>query len=69
MTANHGAGTLTCPRCGETIEGAFVDTGIGTDDDTVRVPFDCPECDAPLEIVVETTTSDTDVWIEDRREE
>lgn len=75
MTALHDTGEPTCPRCGEVLED--VKSKISTDaagegDEFVRAPFDCPECGAPLAVVVESALPEAvgvDVYIEDRRDE
>ena len=65
----HDTDELTCPRCGDVLEGDFGPTepDVGSE---VRIPFDCPTCEAPLEVVMESALpegSGLDVWVEDRR--
>ena len=68
--ADNNAKLLTCPRCGEPLEevtGELEPASV----ETVRVPFDCPSCEARLVVIVEGTSadvSDGDIWVEDRRE-
>lgn len=72
MTALHDTGELTCPRCGELLEGDFGEVTADVSDGAIRTPFDCPECDAPLVLVVENAFPEAigvDVWVEDRHED
>lgn len=74
--ALHDTGELTCPRCGETLEGDFgkVETSTSEKDDeeaAIRTAINCPECGAPLEVVIESALPEAigvDVWVEDRQE-
>jgi predicted RNA-binding Zn-ribbon protein involved in translation (DUF1610 family) len=45
---------LRCPNCGEALEGDAGEVPVSIEDEVIRVPFDCPECDAPLTITVES---------------
>jgi transcription initiation factor IIE alpha subunit len=45
---------LRCPDCGELLEGDAGEVPVSVEDGVIRVPFDCPECDAPLAITVES---------------
>jgi DNA-directed RNA polymerase subunit RPC12/RpoP len=70
----HEEDELTCPRCGEVLNGDFgtVDTKISNESDQVRTEIDCPDCDAPLDLVIESALPDAlgfDIWVEDRRDE
>lgn len=72
MTSLHEADGLTCPRWGASLtdlEGTVA--GEGSADEQIRVDVDCPDCAAPLEIVIDSALPDAvrvDVWVEDRRE-
>ncbi len=68
----HDHGGLTCPRCGVSIEDFETTVSPDTSGDNVRIPVSCPNCDAPLAIVIESAAPDAlglDVWSEDRRDE
>jgi DNA-directed RNA polymerase subunit RPC12/RpoP len=72
MTALHDTGELTCTRCGELLEGDFGKVGVSTSDEQTRTNIECPECGAPLQVVIESALPEAlgvDIWIEDRREE
>jgi len=63
----------TCPRCGSSLADRLDGVAVATDagDDSVRVPVDCHDCDAPLTLVVESALPDAlgvDVYVKDRRE-
>lgn len=69
----HDAGELTCPRCGDLLEGDFgtVETSID-EDSQIRTEIECPDCGAPLDVVIESALPEAigvDIWVEDRREE
>lgn len=69
MTALHDTGELTCPRCGVTFEDGALDAPTGSYDEQVLSEFDCPDCDAPLVLVIESALPDAvgvDMWVEDR---
>lgn len=71
MTALHETGELTCPRCGETLEGDFGKVSARVENGQIRTEIECPYCSAPLEVVVENALPDAlgvDVWVEDREE-
>lgn len=68
----HDTGDLTCPRCSESLAGEIGGELSASVDEQIRVAANCPECDAPVEIVVESAMPEAlglDVWVEDRREE
>jgi len=79
MTAPHDTDDVTCPRCGTSLKGGFQAGAVDMEaavaaleaGETVRVPIECPECDAPLELVetLPKGKATVDVWIEDRRED
>jgi transcription initiation factor IIE alpha subunit len=58
MTALHDTGELTCPRCSVTFEDVTLDAPTGSYDEQVRSEFDCPDCDAPLVLVIESAECD-----------
>lgn len=72
--ALHDTGDLTCPRCGSSLTDAVdgeVSAAVDADDGDgrIRVAAECPACDAPIEILVESAMPDAlglDVWVEDR---
>lgn len=76
----HETGELTCPRCGELLEGDFGTVEVSTSgkmsDDPegmmFRTEIECPHCGAPLAAVVESALPEAlgvNVWVEDRKEE
>lgn len=68
----HDTGELTCPRCGEQLEGDFGTVNVSTGDEQIRTEIECPNCGAPLDVVMESALPDAlgmDVWVEDRHEE
>lgn len=72
MTALHDVDELTCPRCGATLEGDFGQVPVDVDDNQIRTALDCPACDAPLALGVESAAPEAlgvDVWVEDRRDD
>jgi DNA-directed RNA polymerase subunit RPC12/RpoP len=72
MTALHDTDELTCPRCGVVLEGDFGTVNVEMSDDQIRTPIECPDCDAPLEVVVEMAPSDAlgvEMWVEDRHQQ
>ena len=67
----HETDELTCPRCGETLEGDFGEVAVSTGDEQIRTEIECPNCGAPLDIVMESALPEAlgmDVWVEDRKE-
>lgn len=75
--ALHDTDELTCPRCGELLEGDFgtvtpSTSGEGAEEMEIRTPIECPACTAPLEIVIESALPEAigvDIYVEDRRED
>lgn len=72
MTALHESGDLTCPRCGASLAAGKSELTPKVKEANGKMRFDeeCPSCDAPLEIVVESAAPDAigvDVWVEDHR--
>jgi hypothetical protein len=68
---HHERDELTCPRCGTVLEGDFGTVDVATGDEQIRTAIECPDCDAPLTVVIESALPDAlgvDVWIEDRRD-
>lgn len=73
--ALHDVDQLTCPRCGHLFEDQPEDADSGVevsgDTDQIRLHFDCPTCEAPLAIVIESALPEAigaDVWVEDRHD-
>lgn len=67
--ALHDTGELTCPRCGTALETAG-EVRPNVDRSKARVPVDCPDCGAPLEVILTSAAPEAiglDVWVEDRR--
>lgn len=61
---------LRCPDCGELLEGDAGEVPVSVEDGEIRVPFDCPACDAPLTITVESALPEAlgvDVTVDRRR--
>lgn len=72
MTALHDTDDLTCPRCGASLAGITTDGSTVSEEERLRVPVDCPDCDAPLDLVITSAQPDAigvDVFVEDRRED
>ena len=60
---------LRCPDCGEALEGDAGEVPVSIEDEVIRVPFDCPECEARLAISVESALPEAigvDVSVERR---
>lgn len=60
---------LQCPGCSELLEGDAGEVPVAVDDGVIHVPFDCPDCGAPLVICVESALPDAlgvDVSVEHR---
>lgn len=74
MTALHNTGDLSCPRCGVSLTDLKGELGAdaGGSNDQIRVHLECPSCDAPLAVLIESAAPEAlgvDVWIEDRRDQ
>jgi uncharacterized protein (UPF0212 family) len=66
----HDVGDLTCPRCGESLEQHLGGEISASVDEKIRVAVDCPSCDAPIDIVIESALPDAvglDVYVEESR--
>lgn len=68
----HETGDLTCPRCGESIMGVSgsvdMDVAGSGGEKQIRTHVQCPECDALVDIVIESALPDgigVDVYVED----
>jgi predicted nucleic acid-binding Zn ribbon protein len=72
MTALHDTDDLTCPRCGASLAGITTDVSTVSAEESIRVPVDCPDCEAPLDLVITSAQPDAigvDVFVEDRRDD
>jgi hypothetical protein len=52
-----------------TFEDVALNVTTGSYDEQVRPEFDCPDCDAPLVLVIESALPDgvgVDMWVENR---
>jgi transcription elongation factor Elf1 len=71
MTALHAPGELTCPRCGASLAGITTDASTVSEEESIRIPVDCPDCETPLDLVITSALPDAigvDVFVEDRRD-
>lgn len=70
MTALHDTDDLTCPRCGASLAGITTDVSTVPDEERIRVPVACPDCEAPLDLVITSAQPEAigvDVFVVDRR--
>lgn len=70
MTALHETGALPCPRCRASLAGNTTDVSAVPEEERLRIPVDCPDCEAPLDLVLPAAQSEAigvDVFVEDRR--
>ena len=73
VTAPHDTGALTCPRCGASLTDLRGELGgdVGWPTEQIRVDVECPTCDAPLAVLIESAAPEAigvDVWVEDRHD-
>jgi hypothetical protein len=54
MSASDDSEPLRCPECEELLEGRLGDVPGAVEDETITVAFDCPECGADLELLLES---------------
>ncbi len=64
---------LSCPRCDATVPSVAGSVPVDGSERELRVPVECPDCVAPLSLVVtrvrERDEIGVELWLEDRRED
>lgn len=67
----HDRDELRCPRCGASVERDIGTVMIKDYDAQMQTKMDCPECDSPLNLVIESAGLEAlglNIWLEDRRD-